>query len=315
MTVTQLIDPIANVETLLLELFQKVFQNDTARRHFGYSLISQATTSEGLPSWYLWFSEKRGAYSLTFIEGYVASDAIETYVHDRENDHVVGSRLVARYFPAVDEDTFGSMSCSEQNIRMGSDFDATGTPSFQGGRTIHESLFVAGYIDILIHPSKSDVDFFCSAPNRLSEYHLTGVTLTDERSVSSQIVSSGNVHGDFPGWDLSFFIFDKIISSFCFVSGQAPRQTAVALRPFFGYEMKTEAIFGVSFFNGTNEGILRKKSASFADCFHSQDYTLIGVWKCPDDIPAKWRKPEWWTIKTRHFHAEPDDVCSCYEDH
>lgn len=328
MTVIEHIDPISVVETLLLEIFQKVFQNDTARCHFGYSLISHTATSEGFPLWYLWFSEKKGVYSLAVIEGYVASDAIDMSVHERQNKHIVGARLLARYFPAVNENAFDSLSCFEQIIRMGSDFDSTGTPSFEGGRIINESFFAAGYMDIVIDSSKSDVDFFCSAPNRWRDYRLAGLTLTNDRGETLQVVSPGNLDRDFPGWELSFFIFDKIISSFCFASGQAPQQTGAASKPSFSCEIDaeqrittvydsdiTESIFGVCFSNGTKECILKERFASLAKRFHSQDYTLIGLWDSPNDIPAKWRRPAWWTIKTRHFHANADHVCSCYEDH
>ncbi|OPL15277.1 MAG: hypothetical protein AVO39_02465 [delta proteobacterium MLS_D] len=326
MTVTRHIDPLVSFEMLLLELFQGVFQNDAARRQFGFSQISQVTTSDGLLSWYLWFSEKPGAYSLTVTEGQVVSESDNVSGNQQDTDILEG-RLAIRYFPDMEDEMFDSLSCYEQIFRMGPSFDANGTPSFEGGRTMHDGFFVAGYMNILIHSSKADVDFFCSAPDRWRDYRLDGLTLTNDKGESRRVLSPGAVDRDFPGWDISFFILDKIISSFCFVFGQAPRCVGAASRPFVHYEIDskqtvrtvkdpdiTECAFGVSFSNHAGENLLKKRYGSFAERFDSPDYSVIGMWKDPDGIPARWKRPEWWTIRTTHFHADPDYVCSCYAD-
>ena len=327
MIVTRHIDPLVSFETLLFELFQKVFQNDAARRHFGFSQISQVTTPDGLPAWYLWFSDKPGAYSLAVTEGHVVSERENACSNQKDTD-VLEGHFAIRYFPDIEDKLFDSLSCYEQIFRMGPSFDATGTPSFEGGRAMHQSFFVAGYMDILIHSSKADVDFFCTAPDRWLDYRLDGLTLTDNKGKSRQVVSPGALDRNFPGWAHSFFIFDKIISSFCFVSGQAPRRTGAASRPFVHYEIDseqhvnavydpdiTEHAFGVSFPNGAGQDLLKERYASFAERFDAPEYALVGMWEEPDDVPAQWRRPEWWTIRTTHFHADPDHVCSCYTDH
>jgi len=326
MTVARHIDPLISFETLLFELFQRVFQNDAARRHFGFSQISQVTTPDGLPAWYLWFSDKPGAYSLSVTEGHRVPEM--SGVSGRDDGDALAARLLIRYFPDTEDESFDSLSTFEQIFRLGPSFDSTGTPSFEGGRAMHDSFFVAGYMDILIHSSKADVDFFCTAPDRWRDYRLDGLTLTDDKGKSRQVVSPGAVDRDFPGWDLSFFIFDKIISSFCFVSGQAPRRAGAASRPFVHYEIDgeqrvnavhdtaiTEHSFGVSFPNGAGYDLLKERYASFAERFDAPEYALVGMWEEPDDVPAQWRRPEWWTIRTTHFHADPDHVCSCYTDH
>jgi len=326
MTVARHIDPLISFETLLFELFQTVFQNDAARRHFGFSQISQVTTPDGLPAWYLWFSDKPGAYSLAVTEGHRVHGMSE--VSGRDDGDALAARLLIRYFPDTEDESFDSLSTFEQIFRMGPSFDSTGTPSFEGGRAMHDSFFVAGFMDILIHSSKADVDFFCTAPDRWLDYRLDGLTLIDDKGKSRQVVSPGSVDRDFPGWDLSFFIFDKIISSFCFVSGQAPRHAGAASGPFVHYEIDgeqrvnavhdpalTEHAFGVSFPNGPGHDLLKERYASFAERFDAPEYALIGMWEEPDDVPAQWRRPEWWTIRATHFHADPDHVCSCYTDH
>ncbi len=322
------IDPVVDVETFLTELFQKVFQNDAARRYMGFSQISQGSTQGGFPQWYLWLNEKRGAYSLTVQEGYIVSGNNSTSAPEPENNTVVGIPLIVRYFPDVEEEIFESFSHVEQLYRRGPDFDSTGTPSFEGGRTMDEGLFVAGNMCIVIYSSKADIDFYCSAPNKWRDYRADGLALIDDKGEFHQVVSPGGIDRDFPGWQATFFVFDKIISSFCFMTGQAPRYVGAGDKPSFHYVIDgkqnvnavkdadiTESIIGVSFFNYYKENEAKKRFESLSRRLNSNDYNLIGIWKSPDDIPAVWRNPGWWEIKDIHFHSESDEISSCYMDH
>ena len=315
MSVIPYTDPVVAVETLLNELFQNVFQNDSARHHFGFSKISQLTTSEGMAQWYLWFSDKRGAFSLTIEEDHVASD-----------DNRIHPYLLIRYFPDIEEGVFDSLSCYEQIARMGSLFDATGTPTFEGGCTMHGSLFVTGRIDVNIHSSKSDVDFYCTAPDKWRDFRTDGLTLMDDKMESKQVLFPGELDRDFPGWDLSFFLFDKIISSFCFLTGQTPRYTGRGEKPSFHFAIDikekidivsdatiTDSMMGVSFFELTNRKKVMDRYQSFKETMLSQNHKLVDIWKNSDTIPASLSVPAWWEIKNRHFHADAHHVCSCYE--
>jgi len=328
MIIKQYIDPIASVETLLFESFQKVFQNEEARQHFGFSRISQPTTPEGFPSWYIWFSEKRGVYSVTILDGQVIpndSSAATGVVTDK---NAVTAHLLVRYFPDINEESFNFLACSEQIFRMSDSFDATGTPSFEGGRAMHKSFFVAGHMNIIIHSSRTDADFFCFAPDRWRDYRPDGLTLTDKNGQLHEALSPGQMDRDFPGWDLSFFLFDKIISAFCFSTSQSPRFTGAATRPGVHYVIDanqnirsahdtdiTDSILGVCFSNDAENGIAIKRQAFFAERLTANNYNISGIWNSYNDIPDNWKKPEWWMIKNRHFHMDIDHVCSCYSDH
>ncbi len=327
MTVTEHTDPVAAAESLMLELFQHVFQNDAARRHFGFSQISQVVDADGLPQWYLWFSDKRGAYSLTIVEGCTLSDSFDAAAHG-SGAPLVESRILLRYFPAIEEDDFDALSCTEQLFRMSPNCDATGTPSFEGGGAMHPSFFVAGHMDIIVDSSKRDVAFFCAAPDRWRDYRTDGLIMTDTTGTPQQVLSPGDIDRDFPGWMLTSFFFDKIISAFCCMTAGAPRIAGAAMKRSRHYEIDganhvtvvdddtiMERILGAAFFDADDEETVRKKAASFTERLNSRDYGLIGIWERPDDIPAGWCNPAWWTIRDRHFHADSDRLCSCYHDH
>ncbi|HQF83359.1 MAG TPA: hypothetical protein PLX58_00160 [Smithellaceae bacterium] len=319
-------DPIIFFEMLLLELFHAVFHNDSARRCFGFSQISQVITQDGLPAWYLWFSDKCGAFLLTVTEGHNLYQ--ETVCSAHEDSGTLRARLLIRYFPDVDDSLFNTLSTFEQILRKSSFFDSTGTPSFEEGIVIPEGFFVAGCIDVIAYSTKTDVDFYCSAPDRWRDYRLNSLNLTDNNGESCQKVSPGCLDRDFPGWDISFFLFDKLISSFCFLSNQAPCCAGAASRPFVHYEIDskhslkavhdpdiTKYNFGVSFNNCTKPYFLKKRHYSFVEALESLDHIVIGIWENPDSIPMHFRRPQWWTIGTTHFHSECNNLCSCYDDH
>jgi len=327
MTVRDHIDPVIAVESLFHEIFHTVFQNDAARRHFGFSQISQLTTDEGLPHWYLWFSDTKGAYSLTIHEGHTAVNGNDLSDLQTRDPMVLGAPVLIRYFPDIDEETFESLSCYEQIARMGSSFDSTGTPSYEGGRTLHENYFVVGFMDVAVYQLASGVDFFCSAPSTWRDYRRDGLTLTDQNGDAHEVLSPGDIDRDYPGWDLSFFLFDKIINSYCFVTGQAPRYTGMAKKTSCHHIIDsrnhvdavhdstiTESIFGVSFFDDTDENRVNDRYTSFSTMLLSHGHRLVGIWQTLAAMPAEWKKP-WWSIKDTHFHDDPDQVCSCYEDH
>jgi len=194
---------------------------------------------------------------------------------------------------------------------------------------MHDGFFLAGQIHIVIYSSKSDIDFYCSAPNVWRDYRIDGLRLTDEKGRFHEVLAPAELDRDFPGWDLTSFVFDKIISAFCFLTSQAPRYTGLATKPSFHYVIDakqnvravpdtgiSESILGVSFFGNMEESIVKERHASFAQRLLSRDHRLIRIWQDRDDIPAGWKRPpEWWTIKDAHFHPHHEHVCSCYKDY
>lgn len=320
------IDPVLAVETLLNELFQTVFLNESARCHFGFSKISQINASGGRPQWYLWFSEKKGAYSLTIQEDPFDSNEERLPGGEVKAENNLDPYILIRYYPDMEEDVFDSLSCFEQIARLGSLFDTTGTPTFEGGRALHENLFVVGRMDIVIHSSKSDVDFYCAAPDRWRDYRVDGLTLMDDNGEFRPVLSPGDLDRDLPGWDLSFFIYDKIISTFCLLTGQAPRYTGRSTKPscYAVIDMNQKidlipdtdminSVFGVSFFDAIDMNIAMDRYHSFEEMLLAQNHDRVEIWKEPSAVPAPLGVAAWWTIKNQHFHTDPDHVCSCYQ--
>lgn len=328
MDIKEHLDPVATVEGLLSELFQKTFQNDGLRHHLGLSQISQGSTAHGYPLWYLWLADRKGAYSLSIEDGQILSSNSHHIPLDTLGSFTpVSGQIIVRYFPDIQEDVFDSLSCFEQIVRMSASFDSTGTPTFEGGREMAHGFYVAGQVEVVIYGPQSEADFFCSAPERWCDYRPDGLALQDEHGGSHQIVNPGEIDRDFPGWELTLHLFHKVIASFCSLTGQVPHKIGFATKPSVCFEIDTDQIvtsvadpgitdcrMGVSFVDHFERTGGEFRDQAFKEMLFSDEYHSAGMWRQREDVPSSLRYEDWWTIIDKHWHTCSDPVCSCYKD-
>jgi len=315
----ELADPISWMEIKLNEMFQRVFQNDEARTYLGFSQISQAPPDKGLPGWYLWFSDMKGAWHVGIIcEDPVSSGKVHKDSLQPETVSTVG--LVLRYFPDIEEKIFETFSCFEQIFRMGPNFDATGTTTFEGARAMHESFYVVGHMIITFNNRNGDIDFFCHAPERWRDYRTQGLVLADSQGAKIQLLAPGERDRDVGGWYLTRQIFDKIVSAYSFLIRRPPAVVGASAGSSMEYhidksnnikeivnEQMKEFLLLVSFRQNINLNDAESMLTSEAK-------NLIGLWSDPGSIPAEWYNPLWWSISDHHFHDGNFFLCSCYQD-
>ena len=321
-------DPVFAVENLMNELFQSVFSNDAAREYLGFSNISQSSTDEGFPLWYLWFSDADGAYGLTIQDECRITHERNGNSGEAEESPILGARLLVRYYPAVDEKLFETLSSHEQLVRTGDLFDETGTPSFDGRQSIPEGYYVAGWIEIVLNASRSHVDFFCIAPDRWRDYRKDGLILPEAKSGSGLQLLPGDLDRDFPGWDASFFVFDKLISAHCFLTARYPTRISYATKPSAHYLIDeqqrvevvpdaslTDKMLGISLGEAINQAEKSEQPSCFAKIFQSHQHQMVSTWTTPEATPEFLKNQNWWLIGKMHFHNDTDHLCSCYHDH
>ncbi len=315
----ELVDYISATEIKLNEIFQRVFQNDGARTHLGFSQISQAPPDQGLPGWYLWFKDSKGPFYIGII-GENVSLPDSSLKESAPREPVRGVQFVIRYFPAIEEDIFESFSCFEQLFRMSENIDDTGATTFAGARNMHESFYVVGYMTISFN-SNNDIDFFCRAPERWRTYHTDGLALPDSAGVKKQVLLPGERDRDVAGWNLSRYAFDKIISAYGFLMHRKPSIVGVSACPSVEYfidesknitEAKNEQLKDflllVSFSQNINLWEAEKM-------LQAESRNLIGLWKDPKSIPPAWHNDLWWSVPDHHFHDDSCYLCSCYHEH
>ena len=313
------IDPITSVEILFNEVFQHVFQNGAAREYLGFSQISQIFSAEGFPGWYLWFNDIKGAYSIAITDEYVNS-AAEDSKNIRQRDAVNAVQLVLRYFPHIDDEILKHFSRAEQIFRLGTHFDATGTPTFDGAREMHESFYTIGHMTISLNQSDNFIDFSCRASERWRNYRLDDLALSDFTGAKNQKLPPDSLDRDVEGWNLSRHVFDKIVSAYIFLIQWPPSFIGASACPSIEYlidksdtirEIKNEHLMEfsllVSFSTNGNVGDAEKTLSSEAK-------NLLGIWSDSVSIPAEWHNQLWWKISDHHFHDDNCYLCSCYHE-
>ena len=128
------IDPAGTIEAIFFQMFYRLFNNEGARRHLGFTHINFYMNQEGMPGWHLWLDGRPGAYQ---IELSAQSCDIDEGLEDCSLP-VLG-QFIVRYFPDEAENTFNTFSFFEQMLRVGEMFDQTGTPTVQARQTLHPS--------------------------------------------------------------------------------------------------------------------------------------------------------------------------------
>ncbi|OPY83889.1 MAG: hypothetical protein A4E71_02866 [Smithella sp. PtaU1.Bin162] len=316
MLATERIDPINSVEILFNEIFQHVFQNNHAREYLGYSQISQTFSAEGFPGWYLWFNDIKGAYCIE-----TTGESVHPVNKDSMNfmqcDAVRMVQFVLRYFPTPDEKNYNYFSRAEQIFRKGSDFDATGTPTFEGKRNMPDVFYAVGHVTISLDQSSNVIDFSCRAADSCKNYKTDSLALSDNAGVKTREISRNR---DVEGWNLSRHIFDKIISAYIFMTHQQPAFISAAACPLNEYPIddsgNVRAIKNAQFMK-----LLLLVSFRKSDDLHATETTLrsqsknfIGLWNDSTVIPAQWNNSLWWSINDHHFHDNDCCLCSCYSE-
>ena len=320
MAVSERYDPVASVETLLNEVFLNAFRNDGVREHLGFENISPVPSRRGLPGWYLWFKDMAGVFFVGMTEG------DEFSVDGEESANYAGKdfgevQLVIRYFPGTEEDLFDTFSCYEQIARIGPDFDDIGAPVFESNRAMRDDYFVVGHMSMSRNGSTGGVDFRCRGPEKWQVYRTDGLSLEDSSGAVVQVLSSGERDRNVPGWILSRYCFDRIVSAYRFMICRPPSSVGASYRPSVCYHIdRTDRVkvekdedlkfftLLVAFSHGDDPHDTEKRLTCRGD-------TLVGLWDDLQAVPAEWSNPFWLTIHEHACHQDHGELCSCFRDH
>jgi hypothetical protein len=222
MEIKHTMDPVGVMEGIFYRMFHDLFHNEGARRHLGFRQIHCFTDHQGMPGWYLWLDGQPGAYQIALVDN---------VLHHQPAASIplpITGRFVVRYFPVDTEETFDSMSVFEQMVRVSALFDQTGTPTAQARQTMHPSHFTIGHINARTNVERDILEMECRAPNRWLTIRTDGLSLATENGESYEAVAPGGTDRNFPGWELCFFLFDRLVSAFCLVHKQKPILCATA---------------------------------------------------------------------------------------
>lgn len=326
-------DPAGVIESIFYRMFHPLFHSAGARRHLSFSQINFYSNAHGFPGWHLWFDGKPGAYQLELVE----EEFIEHKTENAEIRLPVRGRFVVRYFPDEEEHVFNTFSCYEQMLRISSLFDNTGTPTPQGREQLHPSYFTIGYVDVRTNQDRDILELECFAPQRWRDIRVDGLLLKNDEENEYEAVHPGDIDRNVPGWELCFFLFDKLFSGFCHVYKQPP--VFVALAKTNGKVFMIDAhnnveeketrdfsqvylVASMKLIHGTegkpadkvDKVDTERSSCQVRDLLESYGSYEIRIYETPDPDCGQWINPQWWDMGGLHFHGEEEEHC-CYHDH
>lgn len=180
------------VESLLMVLFP----DGNARRAIGFHQISRIP--DDTLAWYLWTDDRPGAYQVELAESALADPAPAATRAD----------LVVRYFPALDEPAYATLSPTERRLRRSDVFDGTGTPRERHRAELDPGLFVCGVLRL-------------AADDR---FHLLALQVMAQTEWREHVQRPDGAHlvRHLAGWDLTFPLFDKLVLAEAYVHRAVP---------------------------------------------------------------------------------------------
>jgi hypothetical protein len=285
------------VEGTFYSMFYSLFHNEEARDYFGFSQISFFCNEEGLPGWYLWFKEKKGAYQLELINGEILPQENEKSGNFSPFKLAVRGRFAVRYF-------------------------------------IHESYFIVGYIDVQTNFSRDFIEIECIAPERWEDFRVDGLYLKTPDQKDYEAVAPGRQDRNVSGWNLSSFLFDKILLGFCYSFKVSPLAVLLSAENGFNFYIdnenraeKRENPDLKQFYLTCGLDLQKEGGGPYREDkklnFYIQSVInrlgqgkndIMGIWKRPENITSPQINHDWWKVKEMKFREDDSNVC-CLHDH
>lgn len=331
------VDPVRIGEEFFYRLFHFLFHDEGARQHFELSQINFFNSREGFPGWNLWFQENTRAYQLALVEACTLQDE-EPFTDTASPDTmVVKGRFAIKYFPAVDDPLLDNYSCTETLLRIGPLFDQTGTPTLVGQGRIDDSCFVVGYLDFRTDTSRSFIELDGMAPNRWRDVRVDGLYIETEKNGKIEAVAPGEIDRDVPGWNLSFFFFDKLFSVCGYAFKTSPYAAIFARKKWTRFDIdrnhccKEQPDSDIELFhlvagfemnasgNGNHPPLPSREAyvQMVNDRLTAEGFLLPEICTSPEESSCRVIRPWWWSTGELHFYPETDFETHhcCYQDH
>ncbi|AFM27421.1 hypothetical protein [Desulfomonile tiedjei] len=275
---------------------------------------------DDVPAWYFWIDGAPGVYALVLEEAFEKT----------ENASTLHGLFSLKCYPFSGREEFAGFSFVERELVTSKFFDATNTPQFEHRASIPSSLFVIGAVECVLD-RENRWSLFTLESQDLMRARYEAEILEDYPLIDlSRFYCSGDVGRSIQAWDVSYLLFDRIVSLWAHFGKKSPSK--VVLERSFGFEhvytdsgewscqespdreiRSLSVLFGESPGQGTSEAIFRNDpptpgvtvlypSESQCSC-PTHDHQPSGV--------SPYMNCLWWTIPESNFTSELSSPCGC----
>lgn len=324
-------DPVAVAESFFSGIFIRIFNEEAARKHFGFHQISPFYSNEGMPGWYLWFEKIQGVYGIFVIDAQCPSIA-DKFDGKQTNSCI---RLALTYYPGTEEDVLETFSWHEQIVRMSELFDGSGTPTPEASQQFPAGFFTIGHMDLFISVSGDIKAVVSRAPDLWVDVHSDGMDFIGPEGQPIQLLQPGEKNRAVPGWLLTRFLTDKIISCLCCCKKISPwlvNLFSYAAPEFvFSADNRVVQNFSLGIVGYGLEVIFEPTEAACCKFGKTREQINMDKWLASQEhrnggqLLFACREKEinfiekgfsdWWAIKNLDFHDHGGHLCACFNDH
>jgi hypothetical protein len=270
------------------------------------------------PEWYIWLDHAPGVYALVLEDAETVEAADTTLFR---------GHFAVKCYPYVDDSIFAGFSFQEQEMLTSDLFDETHTPRLEARERIPEKFFTVGSVSIMLDEAETMA--------LLTVDSLDALRLCVQSASGSQVRSpantdSGCIIRNVPGWQISYPLFDQMISLYSFYFRHPPVFIGATRSPGFEYLVDTEQNLEFRSYTATQQlaasllFLKTSRAASIVDTIWRESlepeekiifmrylppsYNKRLNLDSPREVPIN---ALWWELANTELKSELTSICGC----
>lgn len=262
---------------------------------------------DGGTGYYFWLDGAAGPFQLQLRD---------TKTQPVESGSQTVGIFAIKCYPRPESIVFAGFSEEERNLLRDSMFDDTGTPCFEAAHRIGPDLFVVGVLECAFGPTEDGATFILESADRM--------ILRNSALANAPAKTVPLLRRDVPGWEMSFSLFDRIVSMWAAYSRLGP--SLARLSEDEGFETIVDQRGSAVSTDSADSKILTLEVGFGAETLpvledrEDADGRVIYEFspdpKCAGHIESHTRglpflNPRWWTIPLTDYKCDKTSTCGC----
>lgn len=206
----------------------------------------------GPPAWYFWIGSAPGVHELRLED---------TFARDSEGHELYSGLFAVKFYPSPHSPVFHNFSSEEKTFLQSPFFDDTNTPKFECYGKIPDILFKVATLEFTIDRQRNQTLFKLESLDRIRTTSDKETTVELRPLKQKKCFRKGEIDRDVPGWDLGFYLYDRILGLYAYYSRTKPSRVVMTRET--GFEFVYDGRDGL-LPHATNEAKLKALTVIFS---------------------------------------------------
>ena len=168
---------------------------------------------DGPPAWYFWVGSAPGVHELRLED---------TFARNSGGQELYSSLFAVKFYPSPHSPVFHDFSSEEQTFLQSPFFDDTNTPKFECYDKIPDLLFKVATLEFTIDTQSNQTLFKLESLDRIRTRFNKETTVEWRPLKQKKRFRKGEIDRDVPGWDLGYYLYDRILGLYAYYSRTKP---------------------------------------------------------------------------------------------